>query len=141
MSDHGYHPLGKFSSARDDALHFLCTSDWAEDSTGNSMDWNAYAWRISNDVNDVSQKNTEFNSIFEEWLEQNPEVTDSPELRSELVGHFMVVEYSGGHVGVAKYNTEYELKRDLQTIEAEYNEWDERENGSDVDIHELTEED
>jgi hypothetical protein len=141
MEDYGYRPLGKFSSARDSILHFLCTNEWANDHTGNSMDWNVYAWRITNEEFDVQGSNHEFGSIMEQWFEDNPEVTDSPELRAELVGHFCVVEYSGGHVGVAKYNTEAELIRDFQIIEAEYNEWDEQTNGDGVDIHELTEED
>lgn len=131
MSDHGYVPLSKFSCARDDALQFLCISDWANKSTGNSVDWQAYVWAISNDAADVSQENTEFNSIFSEWLKMNPEVTDSPELRAELVGHFTVIEYSGGHVGVAKYETAEALNRDFEVMEAEFNEWDEQTNGDD----------
>lgn len=129
--EHGYMPLGKFGSARDDILHFLCTSDWAEDSTGNSMDWHAYAWRISNDVNDVAETNTEFNSIIGEWFEMNSEVTDSPELRAELVGHFLVVQYPGGHVGVAQYETQAALAEDFDKIEHDYAAWDADENGED----------
>jgi hypothetical protein len=128
MSEHGYIPLSKFSSARDDILHFLCIRDWAEDSTGNSVDWNAYVWRISNNAEDVQQENTEFSSIFEEWLEMNPEVTDSAELRSELVGHFLVVEYSSGHVSVGTYETEAALAEDFDKIEHDFAEWDSEDN-------------
>lgn len=123
MEDHGYQPLSKFSRARDSILHYLCLSEWSNGSTGNSVDWKAYAWRISNEPADVHIPNTEFSSIMDEWLEYNPEVTDSQELRDELVGHFMVIEYSGGHVSVAQYATEAELVADFQKIEADHDAW------------------
>jgi hypothetical protein len=124
MSEHGYHPLGKFSSARDDILHFMCINGWENESTGNSVDWNVYVWRISNEPVDVQQSNTETASLLEQWFENNPEVTDSPELREELVGHFLVMEYSGGYVNVAKYETEKELLEAYDEIEREYFAWD-----------------
>jgi hypothetical protein len=122
--EHGYMPLGKFSSARDDILHFMCINDWASESTGNSTDWNVYVWQISNDPADVQQSNTETASLLEQWFEFNPEVTDSPELREELVGHFLVTESCGGHVDVAKYETEKEMLDDYDEIERDYFEWD-----------------
>ncbi len=131
QEDHGYVPLSKFSSARDDILHFLCISDWAEASTGNCMDWEQYSWRISNTAEDVQQENTEFSSILSEWLEMNPEVADSPELRSELVGHFIVTTVSSGMVFVASYPTEAEMLYDFMVIDAQFNDWDEQENGED----------
>lgn len=124
MEDHGYHALGKFSCARDDILHFLCINEWGNDSTGNSVDWNVYAWKISNDPADVHIPNTEITSILEDWFTVNPEVTDSPELRSELVGHFLVMEYSGGRVEVATYPTEAERDADFRSIEADYYAWE-----------------
>jgi hypothetical protein len=58
----------------------------------------------------------------------NPEVTDSAELRSELVGHFLVVEYSSGHVSVGTYETEAALAEDFDKIEHDFAEWDSEDN-------------
>ena len=122
--EHGYMPLGKYSSARDDILHFMCMSEWANESSGNSESPTGYFWRISNDPADVHIPNTEVTSLLEEWFEQNQEVTDSPELRAELVGHFIVSTVSSGSVYVVKYDTERELLEAYNTLEAEYAEWD-----------------
>jgi len=126
MSDHGYVPLSKFSSARDDILHFLCLSDWAEESDGNSEAPTGYFWRISNKAEDVQQENTEFSSIMDEWLDYNPEVIDSAELRAELVGHFIVTAVDSGMVYVAKYSSEKELLEGYQILEEEFFKWDEQ---------------
>jgi hypothetical protein len=126
MEDHGYHPLSKFSSARDDILHFLCISDWAEESDGNSEAPTGYFWRISNTDADVHQSNGEFSSVFAEWLEMNPEVTDSPELRSELVGHFIVQAMDSGFVYVGDYSTEEAMLEDFAEMQEEFGKWDEQ---------------
>lgn len=131
MSDHGYRPLSKFSCARDDALHFLCTNDWANDSFGNVGDYGSYLWKISNKPEDVQQENGEFNSIFSEWLEMNPEVTDSAELRSELVGHFIVTTTDSGFVYVSAYDTEEALEVAYSSAEEAYAEWSDEEYGED----------
>lgn len=123
MEDHGFIPLGKFSRARDSILHYLCLSEWSNESTGNSVDWTMYVWRISNDPADVHIPNTEFSSIMDEWLEYNPEVTDSQALRDELVGHFLVVEYSGGSVSVIRYETESAVIEDFKSVESDYDAW------------------
>lgn len=125
MAEHGYHALGKFDSARDDILHYLCTSDWAEDSFGNVGDYGSYVWRISNDVNDVSMGNGEFNSILEEWFGWNEGVTDSPELRAELVGHFIVTTVDSGLVFVTAYDTREAMMEVYKVAEEDYREWDE----------------
>lgn len=111
MADHGYHPLGKYSSARDDALHFLCTNGWDNGEFGNVSDYGAYFWQISNAPADVQQENGEFNSVIEDWFKDNPEVTDSPELRSELVGHFVVSETDSGAVSVQAFDSEDALDK------------------------------
>lgn len=122
--EHGYMPLGKYSSARDDILHYLCTSDWAEESFGNVGDYGSYVWRISNDVNDVAVTNGEFNSIIEEWFEMNGEVKDSPELRAELVGHFIVTTVDSGFVYVSAYDTREAMAAAYLEAEQAYAEWD-----------------
>jgi hypothetical protein len=104
--EHGYMPLGKYSSARDDILHWLCMNDWANGSFGDVEAPTGYVYRISNFEHDVAQPNNEFNSLIDGWFEENQEVTDSPELRAQLVGFFLVLEDSNGFVHVRTYDTE-----------------------------------
>lgn len=125
MEDHGYHSMGKYSSARDDILHYLCTSDWANASNGSTESPVGYFWEISNTPEDVSANNGEFNSVMEEWFNQNPEVTDSGFLRAELVGHFIVQQMDSGFVYVFSYGTEKEMMdAAYEEMENEYAEWD-----------------
>lgn len=130
MEDHGYHPLGKYSSARDDILHYLCTSDWAEESSGNTESPSGYFWRISNTAEDVSMLNGEFNSIIEEWFEQNQEVTGSPELRAELVGDFIVQGVDSGMVYVYKYDSKAEMLEAYAALDEQYGEWEDQDDES-----------
>lgn len=131
--EHGYIPLGKYSNARDDILHYLCTSEWSNDSFGNVDEYGAYVWKISNDPADVAQDNTEFSSLLAEWLENCPEVTDSPELRAELAGHFIVTTVSSGFVYVTAFDTE--AARDAVYSEAEtaWAEWNDDDDTSTED--------
>jgi hypothetical protein len=131
MSDHGFIALGKFDSARDSILSYLCLADWANESSGNVDCNTGYFSRISNTEADVQMENTEFNSIMAEWLDFNPEVTDSPELRGELVGHFIVQSMDSGFVYVYKYDTEKELLAAYQDLEDQFVAWDVEENGDD----------
>jgi hypothetical protein len=126
MAEHGYTPLGKYDSARDDLLHWLCTFDWAEESFGNVDEYGAYVWKISNEAVDVFQNNGEFNSVFEQWHEQCPEVIDSADFRTELVGHFIVTTNSSGFVYVERF--ESQLARDVEfTIrEQAWIDWDDQ---------------
>jgi hypothetical protein len=124
MSDHGFSSLGKFDSARDSILSYLCLADWANESTGNVEAPTGYFSRISNTAEDVQMENGEFNSIMEEWLDYNSEVTDSPALRSELVGHFIVQSMDSGFVYVFKYETEKEMLAAYDEMEREFFEWD-----------------
>jgi hypothetical protein len=126
MEDHGYHPLGKYSSARDDILHYLCMSDWGDESSGNSEAPSGYFWRISNEEFDVQQSNGEFNSVIAEWFEQNQEVTDSAELRAELVGWFIVQGVDSGMVYVYQYESEADMLEAYAALEETYAEWDEQ---------------
>lgn len=123
MSDHGFIALGKYSSARDSILHYMAISDWANASDGNVEAPTGYFWRISNTPADVQQGNTEFSSLLEEWLTDSPEVTDSPALRAELVGHFLLVETDQGFVEVYSYATEAELLKEYEYRESVFSEW------------------
>lgn len=131
MTDHGFIPLGKFSSARDSILHFLCISDWANESDGHSEAPTGYFWRISNEAADVSMENTEFSSIMDEWLDFNQEVTDSPELRAELVGYFIVQGMDSGFVYVGSYSTEAAMLGVFKEMQTEFSAWDIDEYGDD----------
>lgn len=122
-ADHGFIALGKYSSARDSILHFLCEAAWSDGSFGDVEAPTGYVWRISNDHDDVAMVNTEFNSVLEEWLEANPEVIDSPALRVELSGHFLVAEDGNGFVSVAAYPSGSLLSQAFDSLEAVYSEW------------------
>lgn len=116
--------LGKFSSDRDSALHYLCTVDWSNDSFGDVEAPTGYVWRISNDPADVHIPNTEFTSVLEEWLEANPEVQDSAEFRASLIGHFLITEDSNGLVYVTESPTEASVKRAFESLRRLYDAWD-----------------
>jgi hypothetical protein len=128
-SDHGFISLGKFSSARDSILSYLTSVGWANDSSGSVEAPTGWFAKISNDPADVHMPNTEITSILGDWFEENPEVVDSPELRKELEGHFMVRENEQGSVSVISYDKKWELDKDFEVLSAEYNEWDENVNG------------
>jgi hypothetical protein len=124
MSDHGYTPLGKFSSARDSLLHFLCISNWNTGEFGNVSDYGIYVWRIDNGPQDVALVNGEFTHVIEDWFIENPEVTDSEELRSELVGHFIIVENDQGFVNVVNFENETDLNKIYGEMLDQYCAWD-----------------
>ncbi len=124
MSDHGFISLGKYSSARDSILHYLCVGEWSNASFGDVEAPTGYVWRISNDPADVHIPNTEITSVLSDWFEQNNEVTDSPELRNELVGHFLVVEDSAGFVYVVEFATESLLLTRFNALREDFDEWD-----------------
>lgn len=123
MSDHGFIPLGKYSSARDSILHYLCTSEWANESFGDVESPTGYVWRISNTLDDVLG-NTEIDSILEPWFEENNEVTDSRSLRRELVGHYLVSEDSNGLVFITEYPSQYLLIQAFNSIREVFDAWD-----------------
>ncbi|QFG12777.1 hypothetical protein PBI_MIMI_303 [Arthrobacter phage Mimi] len=127
MSDHGYLPLGKFSRARDSILHFMCISEWDNGDSFGDMEWGAYHWKVSNEAAEVSMENEEFNSLMAEWLEFNPEVTDSAELRAELVGHFIVTETTTGFVAAVLYDDEQDRDNALLEASNHYDRWHEDE--------------
>lgn len=123
MTDHGFISLGKFSSARDSILEYLCNNGWANGSFGDVDAPTGYVYRISNNPADVHIPNTEVTSLLGDWFEANPEVTDSPELRAELVGHFLVNEDSNGFIHVAMFEKEETLTELYQFMENKYDEW------------------
>lgn len=129
--DHGYSPLGKYSCARDSILDYLVSSDWGNESSGNTESPTGWFARIANDPADVAMNNGEFNSVLEEWKEWNQEVTDSEALRMELVGHFIVQTMDSGFVYVYAYETEQELMIAYAQLEREFSTWDEQEEGDD----------
>lgn len=123
MKDHGFIALGKYSSARESILHFLCVSEWSNGSFGDVEAPTGYVWRISNNWEEVKPSNGEFTSLLEEWLEANQEVTDSPELRRELVGHFLVTEDSNGSISVLECPSKVSLVSEYVYLENSFNNW------------------
>lgn len=110
---------GKFDSPRDAALHFLCSNDWSNDSTGDIPDYGLYAWRISNTWGEVKPENTEITSLLEDYL-KTEDIQDSPEFRRSLVGHFLVTENSQGFVSVIKAPNETALLEQFSYFQQAY---------------------
>lgn len=120
--------LGKFDSYRDSALHYLCSSGWGNNSFGDVSTYGVYVWRISNNLQEVHTLNTEINSVFEDWENDNPELLGTlecslEEFRKSLVGHFMVSENSDGIVTVKEYALESELIRHFNNMQEHFNEF------------------
>jgi hypothetical protein len=118
--------LGKYDSDRDNILHFMCTSDWANESFGDVEAPTGYVWRISNTRNDVfgcfDQGNSEFDSLIEDQLAAYG-IEDSPEFRSSLVGNFLVYEDSSGFVSVLKVPSESALIVQFNATQEVYEAW------------------
>lgn len=117
--------LGKYDSTRDSVLHFLCTQEWSNDSTGDD-DYGKSVWRISNTRDEIfgcfNQGNTELDSVLEILVESEQiELTD--ELRNSLVGHFLVTQLASGLVLVYECETELQLISIFNVIEDEYSEF------------------
>lgn len=115
--------LGKYSTDRDNILHFMATSDWANDSFGNVEAPTGYVWKMSNDWEDVHVANTEFNSLIESQM-VSYDIEDTPEFRNSLAGHFLLKEDSNGFVFVFEFETEAERDRIYSDLETEFSEWD-----------------
>jgi hypothetical protein len=120
--------LGKYSSDRDNILHYMATSDWANDSFGDVEAPTGYVWRMSNDLQDVQLANTELTSLIEDQLEAY-DIEDGPQFRNSLVGHFLITENDQGAVSVQKFDTESELFALFVELRHEYSKWEGYEDG------------
>jgi len=121
--------IGKFDSYRDSALHFLCSSDWGNESFGDVSTYGVYIWRISNTLEEVHTLNTEINSVLEDWEQANPELLGVLEcsledFRKTLVGHFLVSENGQGQVTVREFNTEKRLLGAFDAMHEHFNTWE-----------------
>lgn len=114
--------LGKFDSDRDSALHYLCTVEWSNDSTGDVEAPTGYVWRISLSPSELSYERDEIGSVLEEWF-QSESVEDTAEFRRSLVGHFLVVEDSQGFVTVQEFNLGFMLQARFEQLQAHYEAW------------------
>lgn len=118
--------LGKYDSLHDSAIHFLCSSEWSNDSTGDVSTFGKFVFRIELSRNDVfgcfDQGNMEFDSLMEEWEEQE-EIKLSPELKESLIGFWLVIENESGQVQVIDCGTELGLKSVFNVIEEQYAEF------------------
>lgn len=115
--------LGKYSTDRDNILHFMATCDWANESFGDVDAPTGYVWRMSNTFQDVSPKNGEFNSLVETSVALY-DIVDNDEFRESLVGHFLIWEDSNGFVSVLQFATELDLLDVYKDLETEFSEWD-----------------
>lgn len=129
MTDHGFISLGKYSTARDSILHYLVTNEWGDASDGDVEAPTGWFARISNAPAEVHIPNLEITSVLSDWFDANPEVTDSEELRTELVGHFLVVENSQGFVSVEEFPTLEALESSYRERELAFYVWDSPNNG------------
>ena len=120
----GYVALGKYSNEFEDALHYLCTSGWSNGEFGNVEAPTGFVWQISNNWEEVKPLNGEFNSLMEEWFEQNPTVEDTDEFRRGLVGDFIVREDNNGLVFLTKYETLEAMAADYVHLYNEFSLWD-----------------
>lgn len=114
--------LGKFSTDRDSALHYLCTVDWSTGSFGDVDSPTGYVWRISNTWEDVMPQNMEFNSVLAEWL-QSEDVDDRQAFRAHLVGYFILQEDSNGLVHVQQFSSEAAMNARYSGLAREYDTW------------------
>jgi len=124
MTDHGFISLGKFSSARDSILHWLAGVEWCNASSGHVEAPTGWFAKISFLPAEIHIPNTEITSVLEEWFQDNPEVTDSPELRKELEGFFIVRENEQGFVSVEVFPTEAAMNVAYGALEDAFSEWD-----------------
>lgn len=115
--------LGKYSTDRDNILHFMATCDWANESFGSVDAPTGYVWRMSNTWTDVSPKNGEFNSLIDASIVLYG-IEDNDSFRESLVGHFLIWEDSNGLVSVLKFATERELLSVFRDLEREFYAWD-----------------
>jgi hypothetical protein len=115
--------LGKYSSDKDNILHFMATSDWANDSFGNVEAPTGYVWRMTNTVEDVQLSNTELTSLIGEQL-QAYSIEDGQQFRSSLVGNFLIAEDSQGFVSVTEYPTAALLEQAYDSLQAIYEDWE-----------------
>jgi hypothetical protein len=127
MTDHGFISLGKFSSARDSMLHFLSGVEWCNASGGSVEAPTGWFAKISFLPAEIHIPNTEITSVLEDWFEANPEVIDSPELRKELEGYFIVRENEQGFVTVTEVSSSYVLDAEYQKLETAFDVWDSQE--------------
>lgn len=114
--------LGKYSSDRDCILHFMCTSDWSNDSFGDVEAPTGYVWRISNNWEDVHIPNTEVTSLIEDEL-KTYDIADCASFRASLVGHFLITEDSNGFVHVLECPSQTSLVAEFNYLRNSYDAW------------------
>jgi len=119
-------PSSKYDSFRDSALHFLCNAGWGAESDGDANDYGSHFTRISLILADVNYRNTEFNSLIEQWehwSELSPMQQET--MRLNLTGHWIVAEGSQGFVHVREFPSEAAAKERFDQFAEHYASWDE----------------
>ena len=115
--------LGKYSTDRDNILHFMATCDWANESFGDVDAPTGYVLRMSNTFQDVQPSNTELTSLIEDQVKAY-DIVDNDDFRESLVGHFLIWEDASGFVSVLQFATELDLLDVYKDLETEFSEWD-----------------
>ena len=115
--------LGKYSTDRDNILHFMATCDWANESFGDVEAPTGYVLRMSNTFQDVQPSNTELTSLIEDQVKAY-DIVDNDDFRESLVGHFLIWEDASGFVSVLQFATELDLLDVYKDLETEFSEWD-----------------
>jgi hypothetical protein len=115
--------LGKYSTDRDNILHFLCVSEWANASFGNVEAPTGYVWRISNNWEEVKPNAIDFTSVIEDQLALYS-IEDTEEFRRSLIGHYLVIEDSNGFVSVLEFEEVANLDRIYSELQDEFYAWD-----------------
>ena len=114
--------LGKYSTDRDNILHYMATCDWANESFGDVDAPTGYVWRMSNTFQDVQPSNTELTSLIAEQVKLY-DIVDNDEFRESLVGHYLIVENSNGSVDVWQFDSEQALMSEYTYQLGVYDAW------------------
>lgn len=104
----------KFASARDELLHIMCSSGWADMSEGDVESPAGYFYLISNSVPELA----ELVAAFQE------DITSLGVSPDDVVGHFVVVEGSSGFVGVGSFDSEADAQREFDRLGEVYTVWE-----------------
>lgn len=115
-----YVALGKFSSALEELIFTLANYEqWAEESDGNSTDWDLYFWALS--IEPGSLDAPALATVDRLAAEIDAEDASLPE---SVYGHWLAMENSQGFATVEKFETEQELSEAYSRLQEAFEAWD-----------------
>lgn len=113
-----YSSIGKFSSALDEVLYYLASSeDWAQDHDGNQEDFGAYAWTMTIDP---PLEGEDLATVQRLAAEAEP---DNPLDPATVCGYWLVSVGSQGFVSVEKLPDEDQLHNLWTAFQESYERW------------------